>query len=55
MLFLPLANGISIADDDFVHPGKRLREEHGALKEAHMSTVLSQHKDYILFLFYGEQ
>lgn len=55
MLLLPLADGISIAGDDFVHPGKRLREEHGALKEAHVPAMLCQHKHHILFLFYGEQ
>lgn len=55
VLLLPLADGISIADDDFVHPGKRLREEHGAFEEAHVPSVLCQHKDYVLFLFYGAQ
>lgn len=55
VLLCPLADGICIADDDFIHPGKGLREEHGALKEAHVPSVLRQHKDYILFLLCGEQ
>lgn len=55
VLLLPLADGISITDDDFVHPGKTLREEHGALKEAHVASVLCQHKHHILFVFYRDQ
>ncbi|KAF3832891.1 hypothetical protein F7725_026556 [Dissostichus mawsoni] len=38
-LFLPLAHGVGVAHDHFVHPGERLGEEHRALEEAQVASV----------------
>lgn len=38
-LFLPLAHGIGVTHDHFVHPGEGLREEHRALEEAQVASV----------------
>lgn len=38
-LFLPLAHGIGVTHDHFVHPGEGLGEEHRALEEAQVASV----------------
>lgn len=38
-LFLPLAYGVGVAHNHFVHPGEWLGEEHRPLKEAQVATV----------------
>lgn len=44
-LFLPLADGVGVAHYDFVHPGERLGEKHGALEEAQVASVQRQGED----------
>lgn len=51
-LFLPLAHGVGITHDDFIHPGEGLGEEHGALEEAQVTSVKRQGKDHVGLLFY---
>lgn len=38
-LFLPLAHGVGVAHNHFVHPGERLGEEHRAFEEAQVASV----------------
>lgn len=38
-LLLPLAHGVGVAHNHFVHPGERLGEEHRALEEAQVASV----------------
>lgn len=49
-LFLPLAHGIGVTHDHFVHPGEGLGEEHCALEEAQVASVERQGKDHIWLL-----
>lgn len=49
-LFLPLAQGIGVAHNHFVHPGEGLGEEHRALEEAQVASVQRQGKDHIRLL-----
>ena len=39
LLFLPLAHGVGVAHNHFVHPGEGLGEEHRALEEAQVASV----------------
>lgn len=38
-LFLPLAHGVGVTHNHFVHPGERLGEEHRTLEEAQVTSV----------------
>lgn len=38
-LFLPLAHGVGVTHDHFVHPRERLGKEHGALEKAQVAAV----------------
>lgn len=38
-LFLPLAHGVGVTHNHFVHPGEGLREEHRTLEEAQVASV----------------
>lgn len=38
-LLLPLADGVGVAHNHFVHPGEGFGEEHGALEEAQVAAV----------------
>lgn len=38
-LFLPLAHGIGVTHNHFVHPGEGLGEEHRTLEEAEVASV----------------
>ncbi len=51
-LFLPLADGIGVAHNDFVHPGEGLRDEHSTLEETQVSTMQRQSEDHVFFLFW---
>lgn len=37
--FLPLAHGVGVTHNHFVHPGERLGEEHRTLEEAQVASV----------------
>lgn len=51
-VLLPVADGIGVLDYELVHPGERLREQHGSLEEAQVASVLSQGKYHIGHLSY---
>ena len=51
-VLLPVADGVGVLHDHFVHPGEGLREEHGPLEEAQVASVLSQGEYHIGHLFY---
>jgi len=42
-----VADGVGVLDDHLVHPGERLREQHGALEEAQVAPVLGQGEGHV--------
>ena len=52
-VLLPLADGVGVLDYHLVHPGEGLREQHGALEEAQVASVLGQGKYQVGHLFYS--
>lgn len=49
-LFLPLAHGVGVTHNYFVHPGEGLREEDIPFEEAQVASVKRQGEDHIRFL-----
>lgn len=49
-LLLPVAHGVGVTHNHFVHPCEGLWEEHRALKETQVTSVKCQGKDHVLLL-----
>lgn len=53
-VLLPVADGICVLNNDFVHPGERLRKQYSSLKEAQVAPMLGQCKYHIGHFLYTE-
>lgn len=51
LLFFPLADGVRVTHNDFVHPGEGLRKQHGTLEETQVPAVQCQGEDDVFFFF----
>lgn len=55
LLLVPPAEGVDTLHHHLVHPGERMREQHGSLKESHVSPVLGEHEHHVGFLLCGQR
>lgn len=53
-VLLPQTDGVGVLHDDLVHPGEGVREQHGALEEAHVASVLGEGKHDVGHLLYRQ-